>query len=547
MRDVLIIGSGAGGGSLALQLARAGVDVLVLERGPRLNRSDYGRDEVAMTRRDFFKPSPYDEPHALLNHGEEHPIPSDLGWTATCVGGGTVIMASYLYRLHPDDFRMNELYGDFEGLADWTYSYSELEPFYCQAEWELGVSGVAGSNPFEGPRSRPYPMPPIRSNRLAQTFDEACSRLGLHAFPTPRGINSQTYDGRPACSYCESCAGFGCPTGAKASAQETLLAKAEATGNCEIRPESMVHRVTVGRDGRATGCVYSDAEGTEHQVRARVVCVCCSAIESARLLLLSTSPSFPDGLANGGGRVGKNLQFHSYSGGVGYFHYGSNGNEIFKDPAPFLNRSVMDHYFLPEGVADLPKGGVYRFGIHSDTPLANAQRIAEERPQRLWGRELKDRLRGYLRDQRILDFEVFGDFVANDRTFVELDSEHRDRWGEPIARIHLDNLSLHEVVGRWTADRCSEILREMGADEVAPISIGQPAGILSYGTCRAGRDPETSVLNSFCQTHEVPNLYVVDGSFMPTSGGVPPTLTIVANGFRTADSILRRTRAGELS
>ena len=546
MNDVLVIGSGAGGGSVALALARAGVDVLVLERGPRHDRESYSRDEVAMGRRDFFAPSPYTDPHALLKHGEERSVPSDMGWTACCVGGGTVIMASYLFRLHPDDFRMKSHLGPYESIADWPYSYDELEPYYSQAEWELGVCGAAGTNPFEGPRSRPYPMPPLRANRLAEAFDEACGRLGLNAFPTPRGINSQPYEGRPACAYCQTCAGWGCAVGAKASSQETLLAKAEQTGHCEVRPRSMAREITVDERGRATGCIYFDENGAEHRVSAKVVCVCCSAVESSRLLLLSKSALFPDGLANGHGQVGRNLQFHSYSGGMGHFRLDRHSAEMLGDPTPFLGRSVMDHYFLPKGVADLPKGGLFRFGIDPISPIGIAQRVAEEGPERSWGEALMSQLKGYVERQRIVDFEVFHDFIANDRTFVTLDPEHTDRWGLPIALLHVDNIEHHKVAGRWLLDRCTEILSEMGVDELTSLTVGEPAGILVHGTCRAGHDPTDSVVNGHCQAHEVPNLYVVDGSFMPTSGGAPPTLTIVANGFRTAEAMTSRARAGAL-
>ncbi len=546
MKEVLIIGSGAGGSSLALGLAEQGVKSLVLERGPRYERQDYGRDEVSTTRRDFFRPSPYAFPHALQHHGQNGSIRSDMGWTACCVGGGTVIMAAYLYRLHPDDFRLRERFGAFEDIADWPYSYEELEPYYSRAEWELGVSGNGGSNPFEGARSRPYPMPPVRSHRLAAVFDKACQSLNLNPFPTPRGINSQAYEDRPGCAYCPTCAGYGCGLGAKASAQETLLAKAERTGNCEVRPRSMVREITVDDQGRASGCIYLDAEGVEHEVRAKTVCVCCSAVESARLLLLSKSPRFPDGLGNGHGQVGRHVQFHCSTGGLGHFRDGRHPEQARGDSTPFLGRSVMDHYFLPPGVSDLPKGGTFRFGLQENGPIAAAQRVVEEGPQRLWGEALKKAIQGYSGRDPAVDFEVFHDFVPNHRTYVDLDGEHSDASGLPVARIHLDSHQHHQKAGAWLLDRCREILHEMGIDQATSTFVGQPAHILVVGTCRAGQDPKTSVVDSFCRSHEVPNLFVVDGSFMPTTGGVPPTLTIAANGLRTADSMIALARKGEL-
>src|SRR5215216_4730641 len=178
LRDVLIIGSGAGGGPLAASLAKAGYEVLVLEKGPFYQREDYVYDEVATTRRDFFLPVMQAEPHMLVRAGDPWPVPTFLGWIGNCVGGGTVRMGGFLYRFHPDDFHMGSRYGSYEAIADWPYSYDDLEPYYTRAEWEAGISGAAGANPFEGPRSKPYPLPPLDTHPLTARLEEACRRLG---------------------------------------------------------------------------------------------------------------------------------------------------------------------------------------------------------------------------------------------------------------------------------------------------------------------------------------------------------------------------------
>ena len=545
--DVLIIGSGAGGGPLACTLAEEGFRIVVLEKGPRHSpRDDYVHDELAVALRGFFVPSVEEEPHILVRPEDPQPRPTNLGWIATCLGGGTVHMGGFLYRFHPDDFRMRSRFGAHEALCDWPYTYAELEPYYSRAEWAVGVSGDAERNPFAGPRSRPYPMPPLSSHPVTDLLDQACTRRGLHPFPTPRAVNSRPFGGRPACSYCQWCAGYGCPTDARGSTQVTLLRQAEATGRCEIRSRAMVRKITVDSRGRATGCLYLDEQGREHRVAARVVCVCCSAIESARLLLLSASPQFPDGLANGNGLVGRYLQFHAASSGHAHFRKELHRDKPLADRHPTLERSLMDYYFLPDGVSAIAKGGLIRFGLPQLTPVLTALGLAAEGTRILWGSELKHRLRDLYRENRTLGFEVFHDFLPDDRTRMELDPEVRDRWGLPVARIHLDPSGHHKTAGRWLVDRGLEVLDDLGADRLERRLEGDIASFLVQGTCRAGRDPRTSVLNSYCQTHEVPNLWVVDGSFMPTSGGAAPTLTILANAFRTADHIAERARRGEI-
>ena len=547
IRDAVIVGSGAGGGPLALALSRAGLDVLVLEKGPRHRPEDYPADELANQRHRFFLPYLEDEPHTVVTPKTTRPVRTELGWIATCVGGGTVHMGAYLYRFHPEDFRMRSRFGSVEELADWPIGYDDLEPYYTLAEHEVGVAGLAGLNPFEGPRSGPYPLPPLDGHPLASWLERACRGRGLHPFPTPRSINSRPYQGRPACVYCNTCAGFGCRVDAKGSSASALLPRAEATGRCEVRPECMVKEITVDRQGRAAGCVYLDRDGREHEVPARVVFLCASAVESARLLLLSRSPRYPDGLANGSGRVGRHLQFHGVTMASGRFRFANHPHLPLRPWHPFLGVSLMDHYFLPEGVSEIAKGGLLRFDIDGIAPLGTADLILGGDGPVVWGAELKRRLREHYQEHRTVGFEAFHDFLPNDRTFVELDGEVKDRWGLPVARIHLDVPEHHRAAGRWLLERGFEILDDLGAADLRATAVGGTSAYLVHGTCRMGTDPRTSILDPFCRAHEVPNLYVVDGSFMPTSGGAAPTLTIFANSFRVADHVLRRWRAGEIA
>ena len=528
--DAILVGSGAGGGALAFALAGAGQKVLVLEKGPRFSRHDYRHQPGGLTPGQFV-PSVETDPHTVSTRRTTTPLRTNLGWISSCVGGGTVHMGAYFYRFHPDDFRMVSRFGPYEQNADWPYSYDELEPYYSAAEWAVGVSGLAGSDPFEGKRSRPYPLPPLEAHSFAPALEAACQRRGLHPFPTPRAIASRPYEGRPGCAYCDRCASWGCPVGARGTSQEALLARAEASGLCQILPDSHVFEITTDTRGQATGVRYftrdEHGELREEQALARMVFVCASAIESARLLLLSRSPLFPDGLGNEHGLVGRHLQFHAVSMGQALFELGSSdAAALLGDPHPFLGRSVMDHYFLPEGISDLAKGGVLRFGMAPQVPGGPGLAPNE--------------------NQRLLYFEAFHDFLPNAGTYVELDTEVKDQFGLPVAHIHLDLPAHHRRAGRWLADRAFDVFEDLGALEGLTTDVGGTSSYLVHGTCRAGKDPATSVLDPFCRVHALPNLYVVDGSFLPTSGGAAPTLTILANALRTADHVLERSRRGEL-
>ena len=549
MKDAIIVGSGAGGGPLAAVLAEAGLNVLVLEKGPDHQPSEYVHDEIAIVRRDFFNSSLADEPHMLVRRGSSTAEHSPMGWIARCVGGGTVHMAGHVYRLHPDDFRMRTRFGAYEALADWPYRYEDLEPYYTRVDWEVGISGRAGSDPLEGPRSKPYPMPPVDAHPLSKWIDAACDRIGVRAFPDPRAIASRPFRRRAQCVYCDFCGSYGCEVGAKSNSQTELLPRARATGRCEVVPDAMVKAVAVDATGRACGVVYLDRDGREREEGARIVCVCCSAVESARLLLMSRSGRFSNGLANNGGQVGRHLQFQAYSTGSAKFRYSNHADKPLKHPHPFLGRSVRDYYFLPdESIAPIAKGGLIRLGFPHANPIFTAIRLAHGTDgATVWGPILKERLREYYHDYRTIEFEVFHDFIPNDRTFVTLDPGVKDKYGLPAARIHLDEPEQQRRAGRWLMERGLEILLAAGADELVPGDVGGSTGHLVHGTCRAGRDSATSVLNEYCQAHEVPNLFVVDGSFMPTSGGVPTTLTIMANSFRVADHIAARFKAGDFS
>lgn len=538
--DVVVVGSGAGGAPVAYALAKAGASVVVLDRGKRLRRDEVVYDELRVARRDFFVPSAELDPHLIFEEGKP-PARSREGWTALCVGGGTVHMSGFFYRFRPEDFRLRDTLGAVPGasVVNWPISYEELEPYYARVEHDIGVSGAPDEGPHVAPRSGPYPLPPVATHPGGRILDEVASKLGLRAFVTPRAVLSQPYEGRSSCHYHPLCGSFACHSGAKSSTLETYIPKAEATGKCRVIAEARVQRISVDDAGRATGVVYRDAEGHEHTVAARVVVVACSAVESARLLLLSTSQRFPKGLANGKGQVGRNLMFSTLSKAHGSFRFGKHAarDDVWRDATAFLGRSIADYYLAKDAKSGVRKGGGLNFLFPAGGPIFQSELQALAGAEVVWGKALKDRLHAYWHGQKQVDCETFSDFLPTPGTGVALDPAVKDPHGLPVARLHVHRHAHDLLVSKFLAERAAAILQAVGADHVWTSDIGGFTGHLPLGGCRMGEDAKTSVVDRNCRAHEVPNLYVSDGSVFPSSGGWPPTLTILANALRVGDAI----------
>ncbi|RUO89607.1 GMC family oxidoreductase [Corallococcus sp. AB018] len=540
--DVCIVGSGAGGAPLALELGRAGFKVVVLEKGRHYQPKDFVHDEILNSRRNFFMPLPWEEPHLVRQGAKGRYERSNAAWTANCVGGGTVHMSGFFYRLKPVDFRLRSTLGAVPGttVADWPISYEELAPFYDKAEAELGVSGQAIPHPFAEPRSGPYPLPPLDVHPVASEIDKVCAAMGWHALPTARGIISKAYKGRSPCAYCALCGSYGCETGAKSSTLASLIPNAIATGNVEVRPGSMARSIEVDKQGRAKSVVYLDKDGVAQEQPAKIIIASATAVESARLLLNSTSSRFPNGLANGSGLVGKNLLFSSFGGSRAHFRVSKQktARPWLTDPAPFVNRSLQDFYVMPDARHGFRKGGTLGFMWAHPNPIYAAVGLAGSGKSGVFGKELKDRMRAY-RDSRILEFEVYAEFLPTPGTSVTVEPEVKDKYGIPVAAITLDRHPADFAATRFLVERGEEVLMRLDPDNVERVGTQGETTILQHGTCRFGNDAAASVLDKHCRAHEVPNLYVVDGSFMPTGGSVPSTLTIAANSFRVADHLVR--------
>ena len=534
--DFVIVGSGAAGGVLAKELSTAGFDVVVMEQGPWQQPAQFTHDELtverqlAMLNRAFepnqtFRSTPADRPKLNLGRGILY---------RRAVGGSSVHFAANYWRFRPIDFTERSKWGSIggTGFADWPITYAELEPYYTKVDWEIGVSGAPGPN--DPPRSRPYPMPPLPNKSSGVILERAAKALGLQAQVAPMAIASQPYDGRSACGACGRCAYYGCEFAAKSSSLVTVIPKAIATGRCEVRADSTVIRVETGAHGRATGVVYVDKDGRERRQAARAVIVAANGAETARLLLVSTSPAFPHGLANSSGNVGRYLMFNGYSTTTGRFEHPLNEYKGAVD-----SRIVLDFYD-----ADAKRGFYGGGGIDARFPYGPiafaVNGLPDDLPQ--WGIEYPRALREYYTHSVRFMSHLTSLPVASNA--ITLDADHRDRWGRPglclTYQDHPDDMSAKH----WFRDRMQEMMEAAGATRVwnQPV-LPADGGVQLLGTARMGNDPRDSVVDRYHRAHDVPNLFICDGSSFVTSGRGQPTMTIQALAFRAADHIARFARS----
>ncbi len=552
--DVCVIGSGAGGAPVAYTLANAGYSVVVLEKGPWFTEDDFYKDELACCRRSIYKPDLKDEQHVLEDrnrNGQWVGRPgSESGrsfWNGNCVGGSSNFMSGFFYRQKPEDFRLLSEFGPIKdaNIADWPISYEDLEPYYAKVETEVGISGRVVEHPYAEPRSTSdFPLPPTTEHPIAEVIDASCAQLGLHSLPTPRAILSRPLDKRRSCEYSGYCGSYGCSSGAKGSARAALLDRALQTGRLEIRPDAKVLHLRSNDQGRVTEAEYADSAGTVKRIAAGIFVVACQAVETARLLLHSTGPRHPNGLGNNRNLVGRNLLFSGGGAGTGDFVYAEmepSVAERMRTRGPFVNRGLQDWYVIDDiEFGGRVKGGLIDFLMRHPNPILRADSLKRDDGRLVWGEKLQRRLESLFQDAQYLRFELFRDWLPNDDCFVTLDPKVKDKWGTPVARVRTGFHNHNAKVARYLARRAETVLENMGARNIRYSVSRSPTRNLQAGGCRFGHDPETSVLDANCRVHEVDNLYVSDGSFMPTGGSVPFTWTIYANAFRVADRILER-------
>jgi choline dehydrogenase-like flavoprotein len=519
--DFCIVGAGASGGVLGAKLAEAGLSVAILDAGPHWDPTrDFVSDEMG-SRRLFWT----DE---RISGGRD-PVELGSNNSGRGVGGSTVHYSMIAMRAHPEDFRRRTVEGAISGvdLQDWPITFDDLESYYEEVERDLQIAGPT-FYPW-GRRRRRYPQREHELNASARVLVYGCTALGIPAAPAPVATLSAPHRDRPPCVYRGFC-NYGCTTNAKSSILVTYIPRAIAAG-AEVRPDCMVAKIIHDEHGRATGALYFRGGDISelHLQRARNVAVCGYAIETPRLLLNSASSMFPDGLANSSGLVGKCFMVHS-------------GHQVF---ARFDER--INQYKAPPGLAltehfnrTMPDTGFvcgYTVEVVGPHPVDFASRVTTARG--LWGVELRRLMMDY---NYYSGIGIVGEVLPQRENEVRLHPAEQDRYGLPVPAVVF---SYHENDRRLITHAIGtmgEIMRAAGGK--GSWSADRTAHLL--GTCRMGNDPANSVVNADCRAHDVPNLFICDGSVFPSGTAVNPSLTIEAVAARTADRITAMSRRREL-
>jgi choline dehydrogenase-like flavoprotein len=545
--DVCVIGTGAGGGVMIDRLTAAGFSVVALERGPNLPVSEFDDDELRNGVRDLVFSANQEESFRNPQSGEVEAGRFSL--ISHCVGGTITHWDGMSWRFRPDEFKVLSTEGSVAGasLADWPISYEDMEPYYEQAEWDFGISGIAGAHRTEPKRNRGYPNPPHPYRSASKKIEKGAKAMGYQPFPIPLAINSQAYGGRPACMRGGACRAYGCPIHAKSTTYAISLPRAMQTGKLDLRADATVFDLPV-KNGRVTGARYLDAKGNAHEVLASQVICAAGTIGTPHIMLQSRSGGFANGLANGSGLVGKNLQFHHFPGTAAYFDDDMHGYTGFEG-----------HVALDDLHPSDPKNGFIRGGVlievnvFSHQPINHSLALSEgQGASRRWGPGLKDHMRNFSRTVQLVGVCEELPMESNQ---VALDPEIKDRFGLPVPQITKGNHPNDVIMNKWYGDRIVEIFEAAGAAHIDTASVPGfdikldtpvTGSEHNHGTCRMGDNPNQSVLNKWCQSHEVPNFWVADGSVMPTNGGYNPTLTILANSYRVADHFIGQARRNSL-
>ena len=519
--DVLIVGAGAAGAAIAWRLAETRMRIVCLEQGGWMDPAKY-----PSTRPDW-------EIHGLGPFGfspngrglrDDYPINDDESpikvSNFNAVGGSTILYAAHFPRLHPSDFRVKTLDGVAE---DWPLDYATLEPYYDQNAEIMGVAGLAG-DPAYPPKEPTLPHVPL--GKLGETLAQGFDSLGWHWWPSDSAIATAEHGGRAPCINLGPCV-TGCAQGAKGSTDVTYWPLAERAG-VELRTHCRVREITVGPDGMADGVIYYDADGNECRQRAEIVIVACNGVGTPRLLLNSASKSFPDGLANRSGLVGRNLMFHPYALVTGWFPERLEGYK-----GPMGCSLICQEFYETDPERDFVRGYSFEM-LRGQGPVQTALQGLGRRLS--WGPQHHDAYAQMW--DKSAGMVVICEDLPEEHNRVTLDSELKDADGIPAPKINyrLSQNSLNML--EHAVARGKEVLTAAGAKETESVAPLPPAGWHLMGTARMGTDPARSVVDPHGRCHDVKNLFIVDGSIFVTAGGVNPTNTIQALALYVADHIV---------
>ncbi len=521
--DALIIGAGASGAAVAWRLAQAGMKVVCLEQGGWLDPNDYPHkraDWELQRQRDFsVDPNERKRPEDYPLDVQDTPV-TPLMFNA--VGGSTIHWSGHFPRFRPSDFHVETL----DGVADdWPLDYWDLEPYYNQNDAFIGVTGLAG-DPANPPRS-PRSTPPLGLGPAGEAYVRGLEKLGWHWWPADSALVSEPFgDGRPACNNCGPC-DLGCPIGAMSSAHVTYWPKAVDMG-VRLVTHARVREITVDHRGLASGAIYFDRNGDIREERAPLVILACNGVGTPRLMLNSTSSMFPDGLGNSSGLVGRNLMFHPNAFVTGIFE---ENLEAFRGPIGTLLHS-QEFY-----ETDVDRGfvrGLQLQLVRGVGPLSTAVGGFTSSPVP-WGSSHHQVLRE--RFSHSLTLGVMIEDLPEPHNRVTLDPNLCDGDGIPAPKINYtmsDNSSKAVAFG---IERARELFEAAGARTVLVDPLVRRSGWHLMGTARMGDDPAESVVDKWGRSHDVLNLFVVDGSLFVTCASINPTSTIQALALRTADWI----------
>jgi gluconate 2-dehydrogenase alpha chain len=543
--DVLVIGSGAGGGAVTHLLCKLGQKVLVLEAGAnRFEGLDdpskqpvarFSNDELKLNGRSFIAPFTHAEPRVWVGAGAtSRPKLTAVNTLAKTVGGAAVHADLKAPRFRPTDFQLGTLLaGQYPGasFADWPVDYDMLEPFYYYAEQVMGVQGVAGLDPLEGPRpSGDFPMTPGVPMYVGVKVSDGAKSLGYHPFPYPTAVNSRPYDGRPACVDCGFCSGYGCPSNAKGAPPVTTLRRALLSGNCQLLPETRAVKLQFSGDRSAVvGVEALDPDGKRRVFTADRYVLALSPIEDVRLLQLSDPAA-----GNSSGLIGRNLTFHFQTNAAGIFDARVHGHR-----GRTVTHGFADFRGVP-GDANRPLGGIVEIS-GSEFPIEEASRYLDifSLVGGFTGALFKKLLRQSPGRDRVVALAMQAEDAPQPTNRVELDPRVRDLDGLPVARVTYQNHAFELGARDFYGPKLIGLLGASGARWalVAPMDdIPQSQHVM--GTLRFGADPATSVCDPNGRFHDIGNLYNADGALFPTSSGFNPTLTLVALAMRVGAAMV---------